>query len=177
MLYGSDLADQAFSANTSPTPIMTKRIQLLKQTARALRPIEDGHTTELLRDNTIAWTTFLTDFALLELGHAFDAQGSQESLGAQITAKWKELTQLLDANADVNLKSLLLVGARIAFESLNLKQPGLDYNNNIRRFQLLTREAIVAAQSLTTSSRLQWWQENTIPVQGIRSAFCNLIVI
>jgi hypothetical protein len=42
------------------------------------------------------------------------------------------------------------------------------YNTDIRRFRRLVGAARQGVEELTTDSRLEWWRNNTVPVNGVR---------
>lgn len=128
---------------------------------------DDQNKKSIIYQNTQAWLSFLSDFALLEAGEALkDRPSDSKEWGEYLQTKWLNIKKLIEANADVNLRGLLLVASDIAFRSfnINLKVLAKEYNNNVRRFQLLTREAAIAAESLTTTARLEWWRNNEIPI-------------
>jgi hypothetical protein len=50
-----------------------------------------------------------------------------------------------------------------AYGVLHLSAPNAEYCQNIERFKITARQIIKGVQTLTTSSRIEWWRTHTLP--------------
>jgi hypothetical protein len=52
-------------------------------------------------------------------------------------------------------------------KTFGLTNPAGDYSNNIKRFKKLIEQATAGVDSMTTATRLAWWNTHTVPAAGI----------
>jgi hypothetical protein len=115
---------------------------------------------------------FLIDLLALETKTRFSDLMSEiksKGLVATFDEKWSSSANASEEKVgEMDLRPILRMAADIAFENIKLKTPLVEFNRNVRRFQLLVREALGAAESLTSDRRQIWWRENVLPSQGIK---------
>lgn len=174
VIYGSELADQAFKPGREQLPLMTQRINLLKAAARQLnepvRSLEEGGTTKL--HDIGVFKNFLLEMLAIETSSRWSDLTSEvqaKGLMSTLHEKWQQYRAVpVEKPGDMDLQPVMAMAAEMAFENLKLNTPLKEFNRNVRRFQLLVRHSLAAAESLSTSSRQKWWQENILPAQGIK---------
>jgi pimeloyl-ACP methyl ester carboxylesterase len=165
--YGSDLADSV----EQPQHLNFKLFAQLKNLISKLdsdtqRWSKASMRPKILLANTTAYLDFVRGASSAAIAESFNADWSTARL----------LTELKSLSDKIAAQSRVSAGPSFELVHLLLTHYGLlspdlfgdAYPKNVAAFKESLKSVMEAIDGLKTSSRLKWWRENTIPVNGIR---------
>lgn len=148
VVYGSGLADQAIQDDRSSEHEL---LRIMKDLSESLEVDEDGDTendkAEKKLRNTGRWTSAVAKLAQIAVTGPPAPPGLEREV------------EHADA---IDLGYLFRTVKSVLFDMFKLDEAG-EYFDNVRRFKVLARAAIVGAEGLSTASRLDWWRTHVVP--------------
>ncbi len=140
VIYGSDLADQIHV----PGSKAQRQLNAFEELIGTLKPLDDVPILKrpgVVAANTAAWARFGKEMVVIDPGFA---------KATLANSKGSDIGSMLGLVKDIWLK-------------LNLNDFFTDYSVNIHRFLRLGKSILDAVNELTTSARLEWWRQHTVP--------------
>lgn len=167
VIYGSDLADEALNEKKRDVPfVQYQQLKLLMELSQSLELLSESNRPDFITKskNALAWARFISGMVKL------NAPEVELDLNVDLSvlkSRAEEVFQNLSTMSVLNVSGLWQAGKQMALESFRLDQFDPQYDLNIRRWKFFVRAIADAVSELTTSARLDWWRNNTIPTAGI----------
>ncbi len=149
VIYGAAIADAAFDPNDPLNGLLSRLQRLANELELVPAEASTSDTLAAATRNTGRWVLASAELARMALKLPKADGLALENISSDLP------------HFDTNIHFL----KTIAFEKFDFSDPSFkNYFLNIRKFKWIFGKAIDGITSLTTASRIKWWQEHTIPV-------------
>jgi hypothetical protein len=173
----SFLLNELNTLNAKKVAALQKLTASLKFTENGI--FSDSKNRNIKIKNSLAWAEFI--FSMLKI-QGINVEGQIEDFNKTVAAdlvsgkltiesmqnKLQAFETKLQNSFETDLKVDINASINQGISMLKSAFGGLNYNSNIKQFQVLIKETIDAASDLSTASRLVWWSTHTIPTEGIK---------
>ena len=163
VIYGSQLADAAMAPGPQHDMLATMQDFVDNQLGSCT---EATPSAWLVTKNLGHWTAFASRMALLapKLGnHNVELQREGIETSFADVGKFVSFTKRALLGDPKRVFDADAVDDGVASGVLHLSSPNAEYCQNIERFKRTAVQIIKGVETLTTTSRIEWWRTHTLP--------------